>query len=156
MLTPLELRARWRAETLPALRGDALDVGAGPGHSLGYLTGATRLVCLEPHIAYVRILEQRTADRPGARVLRGRAERVPLDDGSLDAAVCCAVLCSVRDQDRALREIHRVLRPGGRPLLLEHVAAPRGTWTRQAQRLVAPFSRWVGHGCDPARNTEGA
>lgn len=115
VLTPLELRARWRAEMLPALRGDALDVGAGTGQSLGYLTGATRLVCLEPHTAYVRVHEQRTADQPGACVLR----------------------------------------PGGRRLLLEHIAAPRGTWTRRAQRLVAPFCRWFDHGRDPARNTEG-
>jgi SAM-dependent methyltransferase len=150
------LRARWRAETLPTLRGDLLDVGAGSGNSLSDLSRNARVVCLEPHAASVRTLEYLAGRRPGTRVLQARAERIPLDDASMDAAICCAVLCSVTDQDRALGEIHRVLRPGGRLVLLEHVVAPRGTWTRRGQRLVAPFSRWFDHGCDPARDTEAA
>lgn len=150
------LLARWRAETLPTLRGDLLDVGAGSGNSLSYLSRDARVVCLEPHAASVRTLECLAGRRPGTRVLQARAERIPLGDASVDAAICCTVLCSVTDQDRALGEIHRVLRPGGRLVLVEHVEAPRGTWTRRGQRLVAPFSRWFDHGCDPARDTEAA
>ncbi len=74
----------------------------------------------------------------------------------MDAVLGCAVLCSVADQDQALAEIHRVLRPGGRFVLLEHVVAPRGSWLRWAQRLSAPMSRCLDGGCDPARDTEAA
>lgn len=152
----LRLRARWRTEQLSGLHGDVLDVGAGTGSSLGYLPADARVVCLEPRARPVRALERRAADRPGTRVLRCAAERIDLDDASIDAAVCCSVLCSVSDQDGVLREIHRVLRPGGRLIFLEHVTAPRGSWTRRMQRLVAPCSRLLDAGCDPARDTGAA
>jgi ubiquinone/menaquinone biosynthesis C-methylase UbiE len=71
----------------------------------------------------------------------------------VDAVLAATVLCSVRDQDAALAEIRRVLRPGGRFVFFEHVAAPRGTWTRLLQRATAPFSRVFDHGCDPSRET---
>ncbi|MGH3503415.1 MAG: class I SAM-dependent methyltransferase [Nocardioidaceae bacterium] len=150
------LRARWRAQTLTPLRGAVLDVGAGTGNSLPYLTNATTVACVEPHRGSLRTLRQLTVNRDGTQVLRGRAEQIPLDDRSADVAICCGVLCSVSDQDQALTEIGRVLRPGGRIVFLEHVAAPRGTWVRRGQSVVAPFSRWLDHGCDPARDTAAA
>jgi ubiquinone/menaquinone biosynthesis C-methylase UbiE len=78
---------------------------------------------------------------------------VPLPDGSVDAVLSTVVLCSVRDQERAVAEAVRVLRPGGRFVFFEHVAAPEGTWTRRLQGLSAPFSRLLDHGCDPTRQT---
>ena len=81
------------------------------------------------------------------------AEHIPLPDSSVDAVLATIVLCSVRDQDRALAEIVRVLRPGGRFVFFEHVAAARGTWTRRWQALTGPFSRAFDHGCDPTRET---
>ncbi len=150
------LQASWRATALTGLRGDVLDVGAGAGGSLDFLGQHTRPVLLEPHARSRRSLARSTADRPNTRVLAGRAENIPLDDASMDAVICSAVLCSVDDQRRALAEIHRVLRPGGRLVFLEHVAAPEGSWLRLGQRCYAPFSRLLDRGCHPARDTEAA
>ncbi|MFI5693703.1 class I SAM-dependent methyltransferase [Kribbella sp. NPDC051586] len=144
------MRSSWRSRTLSELRGDVLDVGAGDGAALPYLRGNTRVTCLEPHPGSARWLRSLET---GAEVLEARAEDIPLDDATMDFAVCSAVLCSVSDQTSALREIHRVLRPGGQVLLLEHVAAPRG-WLLRGQRFVAPVSRLLDRGCDPARETE--
>lgn len=152
----MQLRAQWRARVLPTLHGDVLDVGAGDGTSLHYMSALTSIALLEPHSRSVRRLRARAGNRPRARVLHAGAEQIPMPDASVDAAVCCAVLCSVADQDRALGEIWRVLRPGGQLVLLEHVAAARGTWLRRGQRMIAPFSRWFDRGCDPARDTEAA
>jgi ubiquinone/menaquinone biosynthesis C-methylase UbiE len=151
-----ELRTRWRVNVLPTLDGDVLDVGAGDGGSLAHLPDSARVALLEPHRRSANRLERQVAHRRGSRVLHAGAERIPLAAAAVDAAVCCVVLCSVADQDQALAEIHRVLRPGGRLVLLEHVAAARGTWVRRAQRLVAPVSRLLDRGCDPARDTEAA
>ncbi len=151
----MELRARWQAETLPALTGAVLDVGAGSGVSLAFLPRSARVTLLEPHRGSARQLDS-IARRRGARVLRASAERIPLPAAAFDAAVCSFVLCSVADQDRTLAEVFRVLRPGGRLVIFEHVAAAPGTWLRRGQRLAAPFSRWLDRGCDPARDTETA
>ena len=75
------------------------------------------------------------------------------DDGDVDAAVCSTALCSVADPDGALAEILRVLRPGGRLVFFEHVAAPAGSGARLLQGLAAPLTRRFDRGCDPRRDT---
>ena len=152
----LELRARWQAHVLPTLHGAVLDVGAGEGAGLGHLPHASSTWLLEPHPGAVRRLERVAAHRPEVHVLPAVAERIPLPDEVVDAALCSAVLCSVSDPDQVLAEICRVLRPGGRLVLLEHVAADRGTLLRLGQRLLSPASRRLDRGCDLGRDTEAA
>jgi ubiquinone/menaquinone biosynthesis C-methylase UbiE len=85
-------------------------------------------------------------------VLAGRAEEIPLPSASVDAVLSTAVLCSVNDLSAVLAEIRRVLRPGGRFVFLEHVAAPQGSALRRMQRMIAPITRVVDRGCDPSRD----
>jgi ubiquinone/menaquinone biosynthesis C-methylase UbiE len=66
------------------------------------------------------------------------------------------VLCSVHDQSRALREVKRVLKPGGQLVFLEHVGAGRNTPLRTVQQVVRPFWRCLADGCDPTRDTDKA
>ena len=72
---------------------------------------------------------------------------------STAAVIASTVLCSVRDPARALEEVRRVLRPGGRLVFFEHVAGERGSWTSVLQAVYAPLSRLIDHGCDPHRDT---
>jgi ubiquinone/menaquinone biosynthesis C-methylase UbiE len=60
----------------------------------------------------------------------------------------------VEGLDGTLREIHRILKPGGRFIFLEHVGAPQGSWLRRFQRWVKPVWSAVGDGCEPDRDTE--
>ena len=83
----------------------------------------------------------------------GSVERVPLPDNSVDAVVSALVLCSVKDVSGALQEILRVLRPGGRLVFIERVAAPPGTWLRRLQRWVRPVSKALADGCCSDRET---
>ena len=83
----------------------------------------------------------------------GTAENLPAANASADFIISTLVLCSVVDQDRALDEVLRVLRPGGKFLFIEHVAARRGTWLHRIQVLVKPLWRRMGDGCQPDRDT---
>jgi ubiquinone/menaquinone biosynthesis C-methylase UbiE len=84
----------------------------------------------------VRRLEARVRDRGGgAKVLRAPAEDLPFDDDAFDVAVSTLVLCGVDDQPRALRELRRVLRPGGRLLFLEHVRSDDPARARLQDRM---------------------
>jgi ubiquinone/menaquinone biosynthesis C-methylase UbiE len=88
------------------------------------------------------------------RVVEGRAEQLPFADGSFDAVLATFVWCSVADPARAFAEARRVLRPGGRLYLLEHV---HNDWqpARSLQTLLAPAWRHVAGGCRLDQDTVG-
>jgi ubiquinone/menaquinone biosynthesis C-methylase UbiE len=81
---------------------------------------------------------------------------LPLETGSVDFVVSTLVLCSVVDQGRAIREAIRVLKPGGRFIFIEHVAAPTGTLLRRIQSGIRPLWKEVCDGCRPDRATREA
>ena len=89
----------------------------------------------------------------GASVAAASAEQLPYPDQAFDAVICSAVLCSVTDQAVTLRELRRVLRPGGSLEFFEHIGSAPGSWSRRLQRAIAPISRLLDGGCDPARDT---
>jgi SAM-dependent methyltransferase len=139
---------------LADLAGLVLEIGAGGGANFQYFPAGARWVGLEPGRLRGRRLA-RMAIRRGLppAVLGAVAEHIPLADGSVDAVVSSVVLCSVDDQDRALAEVRRVLRPGGAFVFFEHVGAPVGTLPRRVQQFLAPVSRRIDSGCDPSRET---
>ena len=132
---------------------DVLEIGAGAGANFRYLARGTRVVALEPNVAFHDHLRAAAAERGLAVDVReGVAEQVPLPDESVDAVISSLVLCTVESPARALAEVRRVLRPGGRFWCLEHVAAPQGTLLARLQRAVrGPWSRIFG-GCHVHRD----
>lgn len=138
------------------LTGTVLEIGAGAGANVVFVPSGVRWIGLEPNPYLRDRLRQAAARLRDAHAVAGTAERIPLADGTVDVVVSTLVLCSVADQDRVLAEVRRVLRPGGRFVFCEHVAAPRGTWSRRGQRLIAPITRRFDAGCDPARETGAA
>jgi ubiquinone/menaquinone biosynthesis C-methylase UbiE len=85
-------------------------------------------------------------------VVDAPAERLPFDDDSFDTVALTLVLCTVPDPVAALREIDRVLKPGGRFLFLEHVRSEKPGLARWQDRLETPW-RWFGDGCHCNRDT---
>jgi SAM-dependent methyltransferase len=142
---------------LSALRGHILEIGPGEGASLRHLPPGVRWTGVEPD-PVSRASALREARRVGieAMVLDGRAEALPVGDRSVDAVVSTLVLCSVDDLGEALREVRRVLRPGGRFVFIEHVGAPHGTRLRGFQERLAPWWLGVTGECRMARDTEAA
>jgi len=143
---------RERVALLAQARGNTVEIGAGTGLNLDhYPPTVTHLTLVEPDRHMRKRLRQRVAQiRPDAAVLDARAESLPLPDASVDTVVVTFVLCSVADQNAALAEITRVLRPGGQLLFLEHV---RDTDPQIADKQDhAPFLySWIG--CHPNRAT---
>jgi len=134
-----------------------VEIGAGAGANLRYYPARTTVIAVEPSAAMHDRLQCR-ADAYGIDLcIEPRdAAHLPFDDASVDLVVSTLVLCTVRDPDAAIAEIHRVLRPGGRFLFLEHVIAPGRGVLRAAQRLVRrPWSRAF-DGCDTCRDTAAA
>jgi SAM-dependent methyltransferase len=141
------------------LHGDILEIGPGTGPNLRYFPADVRWVGVEPNpFMYPHLLEAiRAAGRPAGqfRIESGDPDGVhlPAGDASLDAVVATLVLCSVPDPPASLLEILRVLKPGGRFVFIEHVAARRGSRMRSFQNLIQPLWTLVGDGCHPNRET---
>ena len=124
--------------------GEVLEVAIGTGRNLPYYPQGIRLTGIEFSPQMLQ-LARRQADRLGLQVdLRlGDAQALQLPDASFDTVVCTLSLCAIPDERRAVAEMKRVLRPGGRLLLLDHVAAaPR--WVRAIQWLLEQVSRPLG------------
>lgn len=149
---------RWIADRKRALfaglSGTVVEIGPGAGANFPYYTSAVRWLGVEPN-RYAHPSLERAARGAGVpfELRHGDAERLPVDSETADAVVGTLVLCSVGDAHAALREIRRVLKPGGRYLFIEHVAAPAGTLRRRLQRWAKPVWRVIGDGCHPDRDT---
>jgi len=144
-----------RKRKLFASLGDSvLEIGPGTGPNLAYYPPAIRWLGIEPN-PYMYPYLRKAATQAGLHVdLRpGIAEQLPADDNSVDTVVGTLVLCSVGDPQRVLQEIVRVLKPGGKFIFLEHVAAPPGTRLRRVQKTIRPFWKIIGDGCHPDRDT---
>lgn len=145
--------AERRRALLARARGRVLEIGAGTGANLVHYPPGTQLVLTEPESPMLRRLRARAAvTDPPATVVAAPAERLPFADASFDTVVATLVLCSVDDLDEALREVARVLAPGGRLLFCEHVRSAESRVARR-QDLLEPLWRHVGHGCHPNRAT---
>jgi len=126
-----------RQGLLSAAGGHVLEIGGGTGANLPcYGPAVESLTITEPEPAMVRRLDRRARDQaPTARVLRAPAEDLPFEDGTFDVAVSTLVLCGVDDQPRALRQLRRVLRPGGQLLFIEHVRSGDARLARRQDRM---------------------
>ena len=145
---------KWRAELLRDLAGEVLEVGAGTGSTLGlYPKAVTRLVMCEPDPHMRRRL---LTKRGTIEVSDAPAEKLPFENDSFDAVVCSLVLCSVRDQRSALSEIARVLKPGGKLVFLEHVAADGKPERLKWQGRIEPVWKHLMGNCHLTRRTEAA
>lgn len=145
----------WRSELLGGLEGRVVEIGAGTGVNLPhYGDGLESLALCEPDGGMRRQLAARLPAEGVARVHAEGAERLPAEDGSVDVVVSTLVLCTVPDPAAALAEARRVLRPGGRLVFLEHVAAPAGTPERRLQGWIDPVWRHLAGGCRLVRDTE--
>jgi len=116
--------------------GRTLEVAIGTGLSLPHYRDDLELVGLELSPGMLAIARRRAADLGRAVELHeGTATQLPFADTSFDTVVCTLALCAIPDDHEALVEMVRVLRPGGRLLLADHVAS---TWppVRGLQRLV--------------------
>ena len=150
-----ELVAPRKKRLFSNLNGTIVEIGPGAGANLRFYHKQTNWVGIEPN-KYMHSYIKNEATQVGLqnyRLLTQSAEEMPFADNSVDAVVSTLVLCTVSDQKKTLNEIHRVFKPGGQFIFIEHVAAHKGSWTRLFQTMVKPAWKIIADGCHPDRDT---
>jgi ubiquinone/menaquinone biosynthesis C-methylase UbiE len=147
------LRAH-RERLLRTASGRVLEIGAGTGANLPfYGESVAAITVAEPEAPMARRLERRIREQPRpVELVQAPAEQLPFAAGQFDTVVSTLVLCTVGDQGRVLRELGRVLTPGGRLLFIEHVRSDEPRLAAWQDRLNG-LSRIVAHGCNCNRST---
>lgn len=148
----------WRKDLLKNVDGKVLEIGAGTGVSLDlYPKRQTLEIFLSEPDANMRSqLEKkvRNHDLTNVTVLSCPGEKITNEDNFYDVVFVSLVCCSVNDVESSLKEIKRVLKPDGRFLFLEHVAAKSGSNLRKWQNRLTIFWRKIAGNCHLNRETE--
>ena len=142
----------YRRRTAGRAWGDVLEIGGGTGTNLPYYPDDARVTFIEPDRHMIERLRRRVRhDGKDASIVRQVGESLPFADSSFDTAVTTLVLCMVRDPDEVVREVRRVLRPGGAFFFYEHVLSPRrrGRWW---QNKLNPAWKCLTTGCNLNRD----
>jgi ubiquinone/menaquinone biosynthesis C-methylase UbiE len=145
----------FRAELLNGASGRAIEVGAGNGRNFAhYPASVSHVLAVEPE-PRLRASAARAAATAQAsiEVVAGVADRLPAQDSAFDVGVASLVLCTVPDQDAALAELRRVIRPGGELRFYEHVVSHRRGMAALERALDSTIYPPLSGGCHLARDT---
>jgi ubiquinone/menaquinone biosynthesis C-methylase UbiE len=152
LLIHLSMRQRnlaaYRARVVPAAQGRVLEIGIGSGLNLPYYgTAVEQIIGLDPSpklLAMAREAARQTAIP--LELIENSAEAIPLYNRSVDTVVTTWTMCSIPDVQRALGEMRRILKPGGRLLFVEH-GRSSDVRVRRWQDRLTPVWRRIGGGC---------
>jgi ubiquinone/menaquinone biosynthesis C-methylase UbiE len=147
----------WRTELLSQAGGAVLEIGAGTGANLShYPPGLSCLTLAEPDPHMRRQLQRKLSalSPDNCQVVAAAVDEFDFPDNSFDSIVSTLVLCSVSSQATALARIKRLLKPEGKLLFLEHVAAKDRPGLLRWQKLLQPIWRPLCGNCHLARDTE--
>ncbi|KAL7240810.1 hypothetical protein ACSBR2_006455 [Camellia fascicularis] len=154
--------AGFKSQIFTNLRGKdktVLELGIGTGPNLKYYASdnGVRVFGIDPNRKMEKYAQAAAAAAglppENFKFIHAVGEVLPLSDASVDAVVGTLVLCSVKDINMTLKEVMRVLKPGGLFLFVEHVAAKDGTILRFAQGILDPLQQTVSDGCHLTRKT---
>jgi len=148
--------ARLRALRIPQARGDVFEVGIGSGLNLPFYSQEVRRVYgADPSVELGRMARKRAAGQrvPVEFLVQSAESAIPLADASVDTVVSTWTLCSIPNALAALREMRRVLKPGGSFIFVEHGRSPEAKVVRWQDRLNPMWKRVCG-GCNINRQID--
>lgn len=146
---------RWRQEMVGQVQGVVLEIGAGGGQNFPFYNASkvVRVEAVEPDQAMLAFARQTLTESPvPIQLSSALVETLPFPSASFDSAVATLVFCSVTEPEWGLREVWRVLKPGGALLLLEHVRA-QGKKTAWLQDGLVPLTTRLLANCYWNRDT---
>lgn len=132
-----------------------MDIGMGTGPNLKYMPIGVEMIGLEPNVYMWPYAEQK-AKQYGVslQMIEGTVEQIPMKNESCDIVITTLTLCSVPDFDKAMKEIIRILKPGGKHIFIEHVIAGKNRpILRAVQNVLNPLQVLLAEGCHLNRNT---
>jgi len=136
------------------LLGQVVEIGPGTGVNFRYLPCGVNWIGIEPNEAFHNLLLSKASARGiHATLISGDAALIHLPDESADYILCTLVLCSVPDPAAVIDEMKRILKPGGKIIFIEHVAARKRSGLRIIQNFVNPLNRFMADGCNCNRET---
>ncbi len=147
----LQIKHQHFYPALSKLKGRILEIGFGNGESLDYYPSNCKIFALEKSDKKIKEQKNSLTAHKNVFFSKGEAESLPFEGGFFDAVAISFVLCSVNSLDMAMREIERVLKPGGKFIFLEHVRSENKVIGRLQDILVKPYSR-IAKNCHPNRN----
>lgn len=154
MICGLPTFERGRADIVPQASGRVLEVGIGTGRNLPYYQ-SEQVQCLCGIDPGLHPKADKRAKSAGLQItpMPLSAEKIPAEDQSFDTVVSTFTLCTIPDVGAALKEMRRVLAPGGKLLFLEHGAAPDAN-VRRWQDRITPYWKPVAGGCNLNRKID--
>ncbi|MEX0918340.1 MAG: class I SAM-dependent methyltransferase [Candidatus Paceibacterota bacterium] len=144
--------AKIRPQVIGQAFGVVLEIGVGAGHNLPLYRNVSKVFALEPSEELLVIAKRQDQSIP-VEFLNTGAEQIPLADSSVDTVVSTWTLCSVGNPQAVLKEIKRVLRPGGKFLFVDHGVSPNFL-VRIIQNIVTPITKNFTGNCHLNRDIE--
>lgn len=144
---------KYRQEVLAQVEGEVLEIGFGTGLNLSYYPENIQKIITVDNNPGVHKLAQKRIEKSSTtvdhKILSG--EHLPMADNTFDSVVSTWTLCSIKKVEQALREIYRVLKPGGKFFFIEHGLSNEAeiqVW----QNRLNPVQKVIGDGCHLNRN----
>ena len=146
-----ELRARYVSQA----EGEVLEIGIGSGLNLAHYGDAVKSVTgVDPAAELTEKAQERAAAiKPEVNVLGISGEDLPIDNNQFDTVVCTWTMCSIPNPYRAVEEMRRVLKPGGKLIFVEHGRSD-DPGVAKWQRRIEPMWKIIGGGCHLTRRAE--
>jgi ubiquinone/menaquinone biosynthesis C-methylase UbiE len=148
---------RQLAKVVPLAQGEVLELGIGTGLNAKHYDPArvSKVIGIDPSAQSWQLAQSKVQlSEVVIEFIQGSAEDIPLGNDSVDTAVITYTLCTIPDPDRALAEVIRVLRPGGRVLVAEHALAPDASVAKWQNRVNGIWGKMAG-GCHINRDIRG-
>ena len=144
-----------RRELLLGVSSEVLEIGFGTGINLAFYQNVDTVYALEPNAAVFQLAQERIDAAPFlVEHIAASAEQLPFADEQLQHVVSTWTLCSIADLAQSLREIYRVLQPGGTLHVVEHVLNRQSLSIQRLQHLLTPIQKKVADGCHLNRDIE--
>jgi len=149
------LLMKLRAQYVPQAQGKVLEIGIGTGLNLQYYdTDSVELTGLDPAEELTGHAKERARELELPISMLGvSGESIPSEDKTYDALVCTWTLCSIPNVESALKEMHRVVKPGGKLFFIEHGQAPDAS-VKRWQHRIEPVWKKIAGGCHLTRKAD--